>query len=309
MYAAPPLLDTEVFTSVPEQLRVPERYSAWVAHRGAGPLHSFLEGPSFDRDGNLFCVDVAHGRIFKISPAGAWSVFADYDGIPNGLKIHQDGRIFVADRRRGLLCFDPNSAAMTVVVDYPQREGFKALNDLVFASNGDLYFTDPGESSLYDKTGRVWRLRASGDLDLLCDKMEGPNGLVLNKQETMLFVGVTLINAVVRVPVRPGQGAGRAGLFIRLSGSPAGPDGLALDEDGNIVVVHAGFGTVWLFSAMGEPLYRIKSCAGLRVTNVAFGGPDRRTLFITEAEQGAILRVTLPVAGHPMYSQAGSNGQ
>ncbi len=301
MYAAPPLLETTVFTSVPAELRVPDRPSDWVAHRGAGPLHSFLEGPSFDRQGNLFCVDVAHGRIFKISPAGEWAVFAEYEGIPNGLKLHKDGRLFVTDRRRGLLSFDPDTAEMTVVVDYPHREGFKALNDLVFASNGDLYFTDPGESSLYDRTGRVWRLRPSGELDLLCDQMEGPNGLVLNKAENALLVGVTLTNAVVRVPVRPGQGAGRAGMFIRLSGSPAGPDGMALDEAGNIVVVHAGFGTVWLFSPVGEPLYRIRSCAGLRVTNVAYGGSDRRTLFITEAEEGVILKVDLPTPGLPMF--------
>ena len=302
MYAAPPLLQTTIHTAVPPDLRTPERESTWVTNRGAGPLHSFLEGPSFDRDGNLFCVDVAHGRIFKISPDGEWRVFADYDGNPNGLKLHKDGRIFVTDRRRGLLSFDPRTAEMTVVLDQAHGEGFKAPNDLVFAANGDLFFTDPGESSLYNPTGRVFRLRASGELDLLCDRMEGPNGLVLNKAETMLFVGVTLVNAVIRIPLKPGhKGVGRAGMFIRLSGSPAGPDGIALDEDGNIVVVHAGFGTVWVFSPMGEPIHRIQSCAGVRVTNVAYGGPDRRTLFITEAEQGAILKVGLPVAGRLMY--------
>ena len=173
MYAAPPLLQTSIHTSVPAELRAPERASSWVANRGAGPLHSFLEGPSFDRDGNLFCVDVAHGRIFKISPAGEWRVFAEYEGNPNGLKLHKDGRIFVTDRRRGLLSFDPRTAEMTVVLDQAHQEGFRAPNDLVFAANGDLFFTDPGESSLYNPTGRVFRLRASGELDLLCDRMEG----------------------------------------------------------------------------------------------------------------------------------------
>lgn len=133
MYAAPPLLETEIFTTVPAALRTPERDSAWVTHRGAGPLHSFLEGPSFDREGNLFCVDVAHGRIFKITPAGKWNVFAQYDGSPNGLKLHQDGRIFVTDRRRGLLCFDPCTAERTVVLDGAKQEGFKSLNDLPLA--------------------------------------------------------------------------------------------------------------------------------------------------------------------------------
>ena len=302
MYAAPPSLQAEVFTSLPDALRVPGRESSWAAHRGAGRLHSFLEGPSFDRDGNLFCVDVAHGRIFKVLPSGEWTVFTEYDGIPNGLKLHKDGRLFVTDRKRGLLSFDRDTAEMTVVVDYPHQEGFKALNDLVFSSTGDLYFTDPGESALNNPTGRVYRLRASGGLDLLCDGLAGPNGLVLNKPETALLVGVTLSNAVIRVPLRPGYaGVGRVGMFIRLSGSPAGPDGMALDRDGNIVVVHAAFGVVWVFSPMGEPLFRINTCAGLRVTNVAYGGPDGRTLFITEAEEGVIMKVRLPVAGEPMY--------
>ena len=94
----------------------------------------------------------------------------------------------------------------------------------------------------------------------------------------------------------------KASRFIQLSGSTAGPDGLALDEEGNLAVVHAQAGTVWVFSRIGEPLYRIRSCTGLRTTNVAYGGVDRRTLYITEADQGAILRVTLPQPGKLMYS-------
>jgi gluconolactonase len=66
--------------------------------------------------------------------------------------------------------------------------------------------------------------------------------------------------------------------------------------------VHAGFGTVWVFSPLGEPLARIRSCAGIRTTNVAFGGPDNKSLFITEAEHGVILRARLGFAGRPMYS-------
>lgn len=302
MYAAPALIQTEVFTRMPQKLHKTEEPSEWVAHRGAGNLHSFLEGPSFDRDGNLFCVDVAHSRIFKITPGGEWSVFADYDGEPNGLRFHKDGRIFVADHKRGLLCFDAKTAAMTVILDRPHREGFKGLNDLVFASNGDLYFTDQGQSALEDPSGRIYRLRATGELDLLFKGLEGPNGLVLNRQENLLYVAVTRTNRIVSIPLKPNyKGISRAGIFIQLSGSPTGPDGMALDEAGNLVIVHAGFGTVWVFSALGEPLYRIKSCAGMRTTNVAFGGPDRKTLFITEAEHGVILKASLPVPGCLMY--------
>jgi gluconolactonase len=302
MYAAPPLLETEIHTVLPETLHIWGGDSAWIRTRGAGDLHSFLEGPSFDRDGNLYCVDIPHGRIFKISPAGEWRVFADYDGEPNGLKIHKDGRLFVADHKRGLLVFDPKTAEMTVALDRALHEGLKGLNDLVFAANGDLFFTDQGQSALQDPSGRVFRLRAGGELDFLIGGLAGPNGLVLNKEENLLYVALTRTNQIISVPLRANyQGIGKAGVFIQLSGSPTGPDGMALDEDGNLVVVHAGFGTVWMFTRLGEPLYRIRACTGMRTTNVAYGGPERRTLFITEAERGAINKVELPVPGRLMY--------
>ena len=66
----------------------------------------------------------------------------------------------------------------------------------------------------------------------------------------------------------------------------------------------AGLGTVWLFSRLGEPLYRVRSCAGLATTNVAYGGPERKHLYITESETGTILVARLPVAGRPMYSHS-----
>jgi gluconolactonase len=75
-------------------------------------------------------------------------------------------------------------------------------------------------------------------------------------------------------------------MFLQLSGGLAGPDGMAIGADGSLVVVHAGFGTVWVFDSLGEPIARIRSCAGMRTTNVAFGGPDNKSVFITEAEHG-----------------------
>jgi gluconolactonase len=305
MYAAPPVIETEIFTRMPDELRNLGKPSAWVTARGAGPLHSFLEGPSFDRAGNLYCVDIPYSRIFRISPAGEWEVFAEFDGEPNGLKIHKDGRLFVADHKLGLLAFDPVTRQQTVILDRPRHERFKGLNDLTFSSNGDLYFTDQGQSALEDPTGRVFRLRATGELDLLHTGIPGPNGLVLNKAENILHVAVTRANQIINIPLRPDyKGISKVGMFIQLSGSPTGPDGMALDNEGNLVIVHAGFGTVWVFSRFGEPLLRIKSCAGMRTTNVAFGVSDRNTLYITEAEEGVILRAKLPNPGKPMYSHS-----
>jgi gluconolactonase len=302
LYPAPQIIETEIYARLPSALYRTERYSAWVEERGAGPLHSFLEGPSFDRAGNLYCVDLAHGRVFRIAPDRTWTVFAEYDGIPNGLKIHRDGRIFVADRRNGILAFDPYTGGRTLIRDRGNNGRFKGLNDLHFGCNGDLYVTDQGKSGYDDPTGTVFRLGHTGEMDLIFSGMAGPNGLVLNKAETILHVSVTRTNRVMSCPIRKDQpGAPRTRLFLQLSGSPTGPDGMAIDEDDNVVVVHAGFGTVWVFSALGEPLYRIKSCAGMRTTNVTYGDPDRRSLFITEAEQGVILKARLPVAGKALF--------
>ncbi len=66
-------------------------------------LDSFLEGPSFDRTGNLYASDIPYGRIFRIEAAQRWSLVAEYDGWPNGLALHADGSLWIADHRRGLL--------------------------------------------------------------------------------------------------------------------------------------------------------------------------------------------------------------
>lgn len=302
MYPAPEIIQTEIYTTMPAHLHRTDKHSDWVEHRGQGPLHSFLEGPAFDRDGNLFCVDLAHSRIFKIAPDGTWTVFAEYEGEPNGLKIHKDGRIFVADHVHGVLVFDPKTAEMSRFRPRAHHEWFRGLNDLTFASNGDLYLTDQGQSGYSDVSGAVYRLRHSGELDLIFKGLPGPNGLALNLAENILHVAVTRSNQIMSFPLQPNQGGSpRARMFIQLSGSPTGPDGMTLDEVGNIVIVHAGFGTVWLFSPLGEPIYRIRSCAGMRTTNATYGGRDRRTLFITEAESGSILKAQLPVPGRIVY--------
>ncbi|MFK3797116.1 SMP-30/gluconolactonase/LRE family protein [Pseudomonas sp. NPDC088444] len=304
MYAAPPDIETTVYARLPESFSRIDQSTPWIEHRGAGPLGSFLEGPSFDREGRLYCVDLAHGRIFRISPQGDVEVFADYVGEPNGLKIHKDGRIFVADREHGVLAFDPVTAERTVIIGGPaDGERFHGLNDLTFSTDGDLYFTDQGDSALEAPYGRVFRLRATGELDLLLTDLAGPNGLVLSRDEKVLYVALTRTNQIISAPLRKDQpGVRKCSVFIQLSGSPVGPDGMAIDTDGNLAVVHAGFGTVWLFSSMGEPIGRIRSCAGFRTTNVAFGGDDGRTLFITEAQAGVILQAKVPAPGVKMFS-------
>ena len=302
MFAAPPVIKTEIFARVPDALRALSN----PRQQSGVPRDSFLEGPSFDREGNLFVVNIPYGQVLRVSPQGEFAVVATWDGEPNGLKIHKDGRIFIADHKQGLMLLDPASGAVETLFDRPRRERFKGLNDLVFARNGDLYFTDQGEADLRDPAGRLFRLRAARDgqpgaLDLLLSNVPSPNGLVLTPDEQILYLAVTRGNVVWRVPLNPDGTLGRVGIFIQMSGG-TGPDGMAMDAEGNLAVCHVGMGSVWLFSRLGRPLYEIQSCTGHATTNAAYGGPDGRTLYITESETGTILQARLDVPGLQLYS-------
>ena len=302
MFAAPPDHPTECFTELPAAFRRAGR-STWGDHNKHGAaLHSFLEGPTFDGAGRLYVVDIPWGRIFRIDPDGHWELFVEYDGWPNGLKFHRDGRLFVADYRRGILAIDPSTRMVSTVVAHWRSESLKGANDLVFGDDGDLWFTDQGQTGVTDPTGRVFRWRTDGSLHCLSDRVPSPNGLVQTRQGQAVLVA-TRENAIWHLPVHADGSTSKARTFIQLSGG-GGPDGLALDEGEQLVVCHAGLGCVWLFSRQGEPLARYRSCRGLGTTNATFGGPDRRTLYITEAETGSILTARLPRPGQRLYGDA-----
>lgn len=303
MFFAPPRdVATEVFTRLPERFRKP-RATAWAAaNRGGLSIDSFLEGPSFDRQGRLYVTDIPFGRIFRISADGAWDLVAEYDGWPNGLKIHRDGRIFITDYKRGIMLLDPQSGTVTPFLETAASESFKGVNDLVFAANGDLYFTDQGQTGLHDATGRVYRLTPEGRLTRLVDTIPSPNGIVIDPGMTHLLIAVTRAQQIWRVPLNDTGLTTKVGVFAQLHGGLGGPDGLALDAEGGLMIAHTGFGSVWRLSRTAEPLLRIRSCAGISTTNLAFGGPEGRDLFITESQTGSILRAKLDVAGMAMFS-------
>jgi gluconolactonase len=303
MFPPPQDIPTEIFARLPDKLRRKRTDDSWAAaNRRGAATDSFLEGPSFDRNGNLYVTDIPNGRVFRVSPAGDFTLVAEYDGEPNGLKIARDGRILITDYKRGIMRLDPDAGRVTPLLERRWSESFKGVNDLVFASNGDLYFTDQGQTGLHDPTGRVFRLTAAGRLELVIGTVPSPNGIVLNRDEHALYVAVTRGNCVWRVPLMPDGSAAKVGLFVQLSGGLGGPDGLAMDEEDNLAVAHVGLGSVWLFSRLGEPLYRVRSCTGLATTNLAYGGADRKSLYITESETGTVLVARLPVAGRLMES-------
>lgn len=293
MFDAPALSTTTVFARLSEQDHRPSGASPWLELQRPGvPSASFIEGPVFDQDGHLWFCDIPWGRIFRATPQGHIEQVIQYDGQPNGLAFAPDGRLFIADYKNGLLALDRASNTLVTVLDRVAGERFKGLNDLIFSSSGDLYFTDQGLTGLHDPSGRLFRLRANGQLDCLLNNVPSPNGLVLAPDERSVLLAVTRDNSVWRVPLLPDGGVMKVGVFVRLSGG-SGPDGLAIDARGNLIVCHLGLGTLWVFNPQGEPIRRIKSCEGLLTTNATFGPPEHPGLFITDSETGSILHAKL----------------
>jgi gluconolactonase len=295
--------EVRTFASLPAKFRK-KRRSAWSdPNRAGAALDCFLEGPSFDRQGNLWCVDIPFGRIFKVNTKGEWDLAVQYDGWPNGLKIHKDGRIFVCDYRRGLMLLDPRRGKIEPLLETAFSEGFKGLNDLHFADNGDLYFTDQGQSGIADPSGRVWRLRGpgknEGELQRLVQNAPSPNGITLNAKNTQLLVAITRSQQIWRLPLMPGGTPSKTGVAIQLSGGHAGPDGIEMDAEDGLAVCHLGVG-VWRFDANCLPTNLAHAGKKHRLmTNLAFKG---KTLYITDSLNGEIVTAEMPVAGKKMFS-------
>jgi gluconolactonase len=310
----PVVITARVLTRLPDAFRE-RRRSEWCdANKPGHQIDSFLEGPSFDRAGNLYVTDIPFGRIFRISPALEWTLVAQYDGWPNGIAIHRDGALWIADYRRGLLKLAASSSAApgratvgdpAALLPHRNSESFKGLNDLTFDRDGNCYFTDQGQTGLHDPTGRVYRLSPSRSgeghrLDCLMSNVPSPNGVALDTSGKVIFVAATRGNSVWRGPLLADGSVSKMGAFRTFFGA-SGPDGMAVDVDNRLVVAHASLGGAFLLTARGEVTHFIKSPAGSTVTNVAYR-PGTSQLVLTESETGSILEADLPAPGAPLFS-------
>src|SRR3954452_2054779 len=132
MYPAAAVITAEVFARIPERYDRSGQAAEWAEVNLHGMrINSFLEGPSFDRDGNLYVVDIPFGRVFRISPNGEWDQVAEYDGWPNGLKIDAGGTIYLADQKNDIMRLDPASGQVDPFITHANLEGFRGCNDLI----------------------------------------------------------------------------------------------------------------------------------------------------------------------------------
>jgi gluconolactonase len=294
---------TEVFTRLPDRFRRTGVRSSWAdANRGGQPTDSFLEGPVFDAAGNLYVTDIPFGRIFRIDPQGEWELIAEWEGEPNGMKFLDAHELIITDYRNGLMSCDIRTGVVKPFLDRRNSERFKGVNDLIFDSRGNLYFTDQGQTGLHDPTGRLYRLRPDGRLEVLLSNVPSPNGVALSPDERVLYLGVTRGNQVWRVPLLEDGSVSKVSAFFTSYG-PSGPDGLAVDSAGRVIVANPGLGLVWVLNHRAEPEIVLRSCAGSSLTNIAFGGQDRTTLYCTESVTGSVLYAVLDVAGLPIHAR------
>ena len=293
----PPEVRTlDTWSALPQRYRQLRRTVWGDANQGGRESDSFLEGPVFDGAGNLYVTDIPFGRVFRIDPQGEWDLIAQWDGEPNGMKFLNATELLVTDYLNGLMLLDTRSGAVRAYLGRRNTESFKGVNDLTIDSMGNLYFTDQGQTGLHDPTGRVYRLSKEGRLDLLLSNVPSPNGIELSPDEKFLFVAVTRANCVWRMPLLADGSVSKAGQFFTSYG-PSGPDGLAMDESGHLLVANPGLAYVWVLNERAEPMQVLRGLPGHSLTNLAFGGMDRKTLYCTDSTSGSILSIDMAERG------------
>lgn len=278
----------------------------------ASPLTTLIsgfdspEGPAFDREGNLYFVNWLSSSIVQLSPKGDVSQVFNTGGIPAGLAFHRDGSLYVAeegDDIHGVLRIWNGLA--TTLVDAHEGKPLNGANDLVFDEHGVLYFSDPWRSSLENPVGGFYRLFPDGALERIDHGLAFPNGVAIGLDGEAVFLAETLHNRILRYPIGADGVIGSREDFATLPGG-VGPDGMAFDERGNLYVAHYGGGKVAIFNPFGNLVGEI-IVPGANVTNVAFGGPDRRTLVITEVATGSLYQTRVEVPGLGLFGDATGN--
>ena len=279
---------------LPENYRHMGEPSAWAKMTRPGePMHSFLEAAFFDAEANLWLSDVPYGRVFKVSPEGDWSLVHQIDGEPHAMRIAPDGRHIAVDYRHGLIELTGHSD-FNVLSTGLESQPYLGLSDMAYASDGALWFTDSGRTSLSDPKGRVFCLSPDSDLRLVLDCVPYSNGICFSPDGAWVYVAATRANQVWRLSSNlPAKGQPMVRVFLQLSVG-LGPDGLATNEQGWLTVAQAQAGRAYVFDSLGDPIAEVRLPEGLWTTSVAFHPEDQSKLYVVDAQTGTVFVANIP---------------
>ena len=307
--------------------------------RIADGFNKWTEGPVWTNQGTLLFAEIPANNIDEWVPGQGAHVFmhsSGYEGSApfkgpepgsNGMTIDADGRVTVAGHARRnvwrLESLSPN-AQITVLADLYQGKKLNSPNDLVYKSDGSLYFTDPpyglptqsdNDPAKEVQINGVYRIPAARQqkprtqpdrekLQLVIKDLGRPNGIAFSPDEKFLYIAESGRKVWLRYRVRPDGSVSDGVLFLDASSdkAPGGPDGLRVDEKGNLY--GSGPGGVWIISRAGKHLGTIK--VPEIVSNVAWGDADHKTLYITASTSVYRIRLKIPGASFTKGSKTGS---
>ena len=281
----------------------------------------FTEGPVWiprtaTTDGYLLFSDPNANTIYRWSPDGQVSVFrtkSGYTGVDvgeygqpgsNGLTLDRDGRLTINEHGNRRVTRLEKTGALTVLADHYQGKRLNSPNDLVYRSDGALYFTDPpfGLPKFFDDARKELPFSGvfcliNGELKLVGTDLLGPNGIAFSPDERYLYVGNWDLTkkVVMRYEVRPDGTLASGRVFFDMSSAPGEDaiDGIKVDQRGTLYV--SGPGGLWIISAEGTHLGTVTGPE--HPHNMAWGDDDGRTLYLTA--QTGLYRLRLNVSGAP----------
>jgi gluconolactonase len=276
----------------------------------------FTEGPVWVRDGGyLLFSDPNQNTIYQYTESGDLTVFRDKSGYDaadvaeygqpgsNGLTLDRQRRLTINEHGRHRVTRLERDGSITVLAATYEGKRLNSPNDLVYRSDGTIYFTDPpfGLPKFFDDPRKelpfsgVFRAK-NGKVALLNKDLKGPNGIAFSPDEKFLYVGNwdPAAKTVTRFPVKRDGTLGRGTTFIDLTQQVPGEealDGIKIDVRGNLYL--SAPGGVWIFDSTGKHLGTIT--APKPVHNFAWGGADGKTLYL--CARSALYRIPLLVAG------------
>ena len=257
------------------------------------PIKSFTsgaEGPAVDKAGILYAVNFEHdSTIGKVMPDGTCSFFLKLPAgsIGNGIRFNSHGHMLVADyTNHRILKIDMTTKRISIFAHEPRMN---QPNDIAIDKKDRLYASDPNWS---DNTGKIWRIDPNGQITLLEENMGTTNGIEVSPDEKTLYINESVQRKVWAYDLLDGKISNKR-LLIEFP--DYGLDGMRCDTKGNLYIARYAKGTIVKLSPDGKILKEI-ILAGKNPSNVAFGGKDGRTVYVTVQDNGNIetFRVDTP---------------